>query len=129
MFSINYCFSNIIFVPAYTKSTLEIIQISVHFFLHVLAPLVIARLFFRENFVRTYVIFMLTMLVDLDHVVADPVFMPCRCSIGFHVLHQYAVIPFYFLMLFFKSWRRVGIGLSLHMLTDFIDCLFMKVVC
>ena len=129
MFSINNCFSNIIFDPAYTKPELEILQISVHFLLHVVAPLVIARLFFRENFLRTYIIIMLTMLVDLDHLVADPVFMTCRCSIGFHILHQHAVIPIYIIMTFFKPTRLAGIGLSLHMLTDYIDCMFMEVVC
>jgi len=97
--------------------------------MHVLAPLLIAFVFFRADWKRAYMIFMLTMLVDLDHLMANPVFMTCRCSIGFHVLHQYCVVPLYFVMSFFRVTRLPGIGLSLHMLTDFIDCLFMDVVC
>jgi len=66
-----------------------------------------------------------TMLVDLDHLLADPLFDPNRCSIGFHPLHSYYAIVFYVLMLFFPRLRIVAIGLLLHMLTDFQDCLWM----
>jgi hypothetical protein len=97
--------------------------------MHVIAPLIIALVFFRENWKKAYFMLMLTMLVDLDHLMADPVFMPCRCSIGFHLLHLHAVIPIYIIMSFFKPSRLAGIGLSLHMLTDYIDCMFMVVVC
>ncbi len=67
-----------------------------------------------------------TMLVDLDHLLANPVFAPHRCSINFHVLHSYYAIGVYFILLYFKKLRIIAIGLLFHMLTDFIDCLFMK---
>ena len=35
---------------------------------------------------------MATMLVDLDHLFADPIYDPDRCSIGFHPLHQYPIM-------------------------------------
>ncbi len=62
------------------------------------------------------------MLVDLDHLFADPVFDPSRCSIGFHTLHSYTAILIYVLLLWHPKTRIVGIGLLLHMATDAIDC-------
>lgn len=68
-----------------------------------------------------------TMLVDLDHLVASPIFDPHRCSIGYHPFHSYYVIPLYAAMVFFKKpWRIIGIGLLWHMITDYLDCQFMS---
>lgn len=64
-----------------------------------------------------------TMLVDLDHLFATPIFDPTRCSIGFHPLHSYIAISCYPILLFFKNARVIGVGLLFHMFTDFIDCL------
>lgn len=66
-----------------------------------------------------------TMLVDVDHLMADPIFMVNRCSIGFHILHSYVAIGVYFVLLFFKKTRIIGVGLLFHMITDAIDCLWM----
>jgi len=63
-----------------------------------------------------------TMVVDLDHLLAVPIYDPLRCSIGFHPLHSYYVLPLYVGMLFFPKTRIVGIGLVIHMVLDFIDC-------
>lgn len=68
---------------------------------------------------------MLTMLVDLDHLLATPIFNPCRCSIGFHPLHSYIAIGAYLLLLIPQKTRIIAIGLLLHMLADGIDCLFI----
>lgn len=62
------------------------------------------------------------MLVDLDHLLANPIFDPNRCSINFHPLHTYWAIGLYVVLLFFKRTRIIGIGLLMHMLTDQIDC-------
>ena len=35
------------------------------------------------------------MLVDLDHLLATPIFKENRCSINFHPLHSYVAIGFY----------------------------------
>lgn len=69
-----------------------------------------------------------TMLVDLDHLLADPVYDPNRCSIGFHPLHQYLPIGIYGLMTLLPKTRLVGLGLVLHMLLDFGDCVSMGLV-
>ncbi len=65
-----------------------------------------------------------TMLVDLDHLLANPIFDPNRCSIGFHPLHSYYAIGFYFLLLAFPKSRVIAVGLLFHMLTDYVDCNF-----
>jgi hypothetical protein len=65
-----------------------------------------------------------TMLVDLDHLLAEPMFDPARCSIGFHPLHSYYAIAIYAVMAFFPKLRIVAVGLLFHMVTDFQDCLW-----
>ena len=66
----------------------------------------------------------LTMIVDLDHLLADPIYQADRCSINFHPLHSYYAISVYLIMAFLqRPLNIIGIGLLLHMLTDFSDCL------
>jgi len=106
-------------------TVLEILQTTVHYGLHLLFPAWIAWKFFREKWKKAYLIMLATMLVDLDHLLATPVFDPNRCGIGFHPLHSYYAIAVYCILLFFPKTRIVAIGLVLHMLTDFQDCLWM----
>ena len=70
------------------------------------------------------------MLVDLDHLLASPIFQHDRCSINFHPLHTYyAILVYIVLILFKKPINIIGIGLLVHMITDLIDCLFMYSKC
>lgn len=102
-------------------------QAFIHYFLHFGFPLFIAKVFFPNEWKKAYAIFIATMLVDLDHLLATPIFEAGRCSIGFHPLHSYYAIVGYFVLLFFpKPYRIVAIGLLFHMLTDSIDCLMMQ---
>ncbi len=64
-----------------------------------------------------------TMLVDLDHLFASPIYDTVRCSIGFHPLHQWPAILIYALMAYARPLRLVAIGLLIHMLLDGLDCL------
>ena len=66
----------------------------------------------------------LTMFVDLDHLLADPIFDPNRCSINFHPLHSYWAIGAYCVLFFIPHVRLVAVGLLFHMFTDYIDCLW-----
>lgn len=66
---------------------------------------------------------MATMIVDLDHLLAVPVYDPHRCSIGFHPLHSYVAISIYVILLFIPKVRLIGVGLVIHMALDYIDCL------
>ncbi|MEO9953659.1 DUF6122 family protein [Nonlabens sp.] len=101
-------------------------QTFVHYFLHIAFPLVIAIIFFKKEWKKTYLILLATMLVDLDHLLATPVFEAHRCSINYHPLHSYYAILFYIGLLFLKKpFKIIGIGLLFHMFTDLVDCLFM----
>ena len=57
-----------------------------------------ARRFFSRRFLYAWLIMMATMLVDLDHLLANPVYDPDRCSIGFHPLHQYPIMVLYIVL-------------------------------
>lgn len=95
----------------------------VHYFLHLIFPVAIAYFFFRNDWKKAYFILLGTMLVDADHLLSTPIFSAYRCSINFHLLHTYWAMGIYVLLLFFKGNPRIiGIGLLLHMLTDWIDC-------
>ena len=93
-----------------------------HITLHFIIPAIIAGLFFRKNWKIAYLIMVATMLVDLDHLVAVPIYELNRCSIGFHPLHRLWFIVFYIVLCFIPKTRLVGLGLTTHMALDAIDC-------
>lgn len=96
-----------------------------HIVLHFLVPGIVALGCYRRNFWRAWAVLCLTMLVDLDHLLADPVYDPGRCSIGFHLLHGGVAIAGYGFALLVRPLRLVAIGLLLHMFLDGVDCLLM----
>ena len=64
-----------------------------------------------------------TMIVDIDHLLASPIYQADRCSINFHPLHSYFAIAIYIIMSFFKKpLNLIGIGLVIHMFADYCDC-------
>ena len=63
------------------------------------------------------------MVVDLDHLLASPVYDPNRCSIGFHPLHAYIAIAVYALMAAVPKLRIAAVGLLIHMTVDWGDCI------
>jgi hypothetical protein len=99
-------------------------QTIIHYSLHLLFPFVIAYVFYRKEWLKVSVILLLTMLIDLDHLLATPIFDPARCSIGFHPLHSFYAILVYVVMFFLPKLRVVSIGLLFHILTDTIDCVW-----
>ena len=99
----------------------------VHYFLHFVAIALIGYVYWPKKWIKAYFILLATMLVDVDHLWAVPIFDPDRCSIGFHTFHSYPVIAVYVLGVIFikhKVLRLICIGLFFHMLTDGIDCLW-----
>ena len=98
----------------------------VHLLLHAAVPGVAARTMFRRIWKRAWIVMLATMLVDLDHLLANPVYDPERCSIGFHPLHSFAMIPVYAVFALVRKTRLVGTGLLIHMTLDALDCLWMK---
>ena len=99
----------------------------IHYGLHFIAPGLLAFLFFKNYWKKAWLIMLGTMIVDLDHLLANPVFDPERCSIGFHLLHTpYAIIIYIAFVCTPHKWLRIiGLGLLFHMLTDYIDCLLI----
>jgi hypothetical protein len=97
----------------------------IHLLLHALVPAAVAGVAYRQRFWRALGIMVLTMLVDLDHLLADPIFDPCRCSIGYHPLHTWPAIAIYFALLLWPRARLVAIGLLIHMALDLVDCWMM----
>lgn len=95
---------------------------ALHLVLHVLVPGAVAAAFFRPHWRRAWLIMLATLLVDLDHLLATPIYDPERCSIGFHPLHTAPMIAVYIFLALMPRTRLIGLGLMLHMLLDFSDC-------
>lgn len=104
---------------------LDMLRHFVHYSLHWLLPFAFARLFWQENWRKAGLIMVGTMLIDLDHLLADPVFDAGRCSVGFHPLHSKWAAMAYVGVLAIPSWkwRAIGAGCLWHLGTDSIDCL------
>ena len=96
----------------------------VHLVLHPAVPGVVALLFFRPRWKRAWLIMLSAMVVDLDHLFADPVYDPNRCGIGFHPLHSNPAIAVYLLLLVPRTTRLFALGLIIHMALDALDCLW-----
>ncbi|MFY0642096.1 MAG: hypothetical protein JXR16_13680 [Bermanella sp.] len=114
----------------------------IHLFLHVLLPLGVALVFTKgDHWKCAFALMMATMLVDVDHLLATPIYVPDRCSILFHPLHQLIPIFGYVLMALWPVGKKylkqslkpldkalgwIGLGLLIHMLLDALDCLWMN---
>jgi hypothetical protein len=101
----------------------ETLQFIIHYGFHFIIPVIISYFFFRKDWKKTSLIMLSTIFVDADHLMANPLFDPERCSIGYHPLHSYPAIIIYFLMLIPRKCRIPAIGLLLHMYTDLQDCM------
>lgn len=110
-----------------------------HILLHFLFPLIIATVFFSASWLRVFLLLLSAFVIDLDHLLADPVYDPMRCSIGFHPLHSDIAIACYALLFVFSCSHQVGrslfgrhrlsvnliaIGLAIHIVLDALDCHF-----
>ena len=58
------------------------VKVLIHYSFHFIVPLFFAKIFFKDNWKEAFVIMLLTMLIDLDHLVASPIFDANRCKIG-----------------------------------------------
>lgn len=97
-----------------------------HMALHALVPLAVALAFHRHRWRRAWLIMLAAMLVDLDHILADPIFDPERCSIGFHPLHSGPAIAAYAALTLPAATRLPATGLLIHMAVDASDCLYQS---
>lgn len=112
----------------------------IHIILHFIVPLLVAVAFYRSALGRASLIMVATMIVDMDHLLADPIYDPNRCSIGFHPLHTAPAIALYALMFVLplilrkkidvlghdsvaRTTHLIGLGLLIHMALDWFDCM------
>lgn len=98
----------------------------VHLLLHVAVPVGVARWAYTERWKIAWLIMIATMAVDLDHLLAVPVYDPNRCGIGFHPLHTAPAIAAYVALAAMARTRLVGLGLLIHMALDGLDCIWMS---
>ena len=93
-----------------------------HIVLHFLVPALVARFGLKEERLKAWMIMVSTMIIDLDHLLADPIYDPGRCSVGFHPLHTTWPIVGYIILTLFPKTRLFGLGLLIHIALDWIDC-------
>lgn len=96
-----------------------------HYFFHLLAPFGFGRLLWKDNWWKAGFIMVGTIVIDIDHLLADPVFDPGRCSVGYHPLHTLWAGGAYLALLAVPSWkwRAVAAGCLWHLCTDALDCM------
>lgn len=110
-------------------SLLNAMRPFIHMALHFVVPALVARTFYGDRWWWAFLIMVGTMIVDIDHLLADPIYDPQRCGIGFHPLHSYPAIAVYLLLLVIPRaiWLRlVALGLVIHMSLDGADCLWIR---
>jgi hypothetical protein len=96
-----------------------------HIALHAIVPLAVARVVWPEQWKRAALCMLAGWLIDIDHLLAEPIYAPGRCSIAFHPLHTWPAMAIYAAMLVPSKTRWFGIGLLIHIVLDSIDCLMM----
>lgn len=101
------------------------LQTFAHYGSHVLIPLLVALVWYKKHWKVAFLIMLSAMWIDVDHLLANPVFDPNRCSINFHPLHTYYALAVYIILVFPNKTRLIGLGLVIHLIADAVDCLFM----
>ena len=105
------------------------LQFILHYGCHWLVPFAFARLKGGAQWRKFGAVMIAANLIDLDHLLADPIFDPARCSIGFHPLHGWVAALAYLAMLAFPRWwaRAFGLGALWHLAVDYGDCLMQGI--
>lgn len=87
----------------------------IHMTLHFLVPCMVAKTAWKGNWLFPFIIMALTIAVDFDHLLADPIFDPNRCGLGFHPLHSWPAIAVYLVAIFSPRLKIVTLGPLIHM--------------
>lgn len=96
-----------------------------HLLLHLLVPGLLAWTCFRRQWRRAWAWLLAGWLIDIDHLLADPIYAPGRCSIGFHPLHTTPAVLVYAGLALAPRTRLPGLGLLIHIGLDLLDCGWM----
>ncbi|GAB6195132.1 DUF6122 family protein [Lysobacter xanthus] len=101
------------------------LRAALHLVLHALVPLAVALAWPRVRWWRAWPWLLAGWAIDVDHLLADPVYAPGRCSIGFHPLHTWPAMLVYAALLVPRRTRLLAVGLWIHMALDTLDCALM----
>ncbi len=101
------------------------LQTFAHYGSHIFIPLAVALVWYKSNWKIAFLIMFSGMWIDLDHLVANPIFDSNRCSINFHPLHTYYALALYIILMLPRKTRLIGLGLVIHIIADAVDCSFM----
>jgi hypothetical protein len=103
---------------------MSLLQPILHYSGHFIVPFGIAWLIWRADWRRNGLVMVAANLIDLDHLLATPIFDPARCSIGFHPLHTAYAAAAYAAMLLVPRWWvcALGLGALWHLAVDWGDC-------
>ncbi len=104
------------------------IRFFIHYGMHFIAPLFIAKKYDPALWKKIYLIFLASMLVDLDHLLSTPIFDPERLSVGHHLLHSYPALVIYAVGLNYPKTRLLSFALIFHMFTDLVDFGLLKIM-
>jgi hypothetical protein len=99
-----------------------------HLGLHIVVPGATAKLLFSDRWKTAFLVMMSAMIIDLDHLMANPIYDPNRCGINFHPLHAWPAIIVYVLLTAIPKTRILGLGLLVHIILDGLDCVWMGVI-
>ena len=97
-----------------------------HLGLHFIIPGIASRFLFSKRWKTGWLLMMSAMIIDLDHLLADPIFDPNRCGINLHPLHSFPAITVYGVLTAIPKTRLLGLGLVIHIVLDGLDCLWMN---
>lgn len=106
-------------------TALEASRPAIHLALHVLVPGVVAWWSYRATWRRAWLWLLAGWMIDVDHLLADPAYVPDRCSVGFHPLHRWPAALAYAALAAWQRTRLLGLGLLIHLALDLLDCLWM----
>jgi len=99
-----------------------------HLGLHIIVPGTMARLLFPDRWKTAWLVMMSAVIIDLDHLLANPIYDPNRCGINVHPLHSIPAITAYVLLTAIPKTRILGFGLLIHIVLDGLDCVWMTVI-
>ena len=94
-----------------------------HLGLHFMVPGMVSRLLFSDRWKTAWM-----WMIDLDHLLTNPIYDPNRCGINFHPMHSLPAIALYALLAAVPKTRLLGFGLAIHIMLDGLDCIWMKIV-
>jgi len=93
-----------------------------HYGIHIIVPIAVGLIFFKNKRIWIVLILLSGILIDIDHLIANPIFDSSRCSINFHPLHSYWAIAAYLVLFVYNKTRIIGLALLIHILADLLDC-------